>query len=172
MPPSCNIAQRRQSVSPGKPVRVETLHFQQGAFGYSPRIVILKDEETLFDKSVPFLTEREGQAGISFSNDFSLEEEGLQLSGRVNLESLDGQMRGHPRLDLEISKNGAVIGRGDLLPGHFAEMKEGYRVGFAGLEKWSEIDITRRNYPEPVMAGLALLVIGLLVWPIAAWRRW
>ena len=57
-----------------------------------------------------------------------------------------------------------------MLPGHFAEIEQGYSIGFAGLEKWSEVDISRRNYRKTVLAGSVIAVIGAVLWPLAAWR--
>ena len=49
-------------------------------------------------------------------------------------------------------------------------IEEGYRIGFAGLEKWSEVDVSRRTYGGAVLAGAALALAGAVLWPIAAWR--
>jgi hypothetical protein len=57
------------------------------------------------------------------------------------------------------------------LPGHFADIDEGYRIGFAGLERWSEIVISRRSYGQVVLAGTGLLVVGAVLWLVAVWRE-
>jgi hypothetical protein len=148
------------------------LRFHQGAFGFAPRIVLLDGQETLFDRVVPFLTERRGPGGISFQGSFTIEEQGLEVGGAVDLASLDAGMRGHATLEVLVQQQGRLLGRGSLLPGHFAEIEGGYRVGFAGLQRWSEIVISRRNYGQLVLAGGCVALAGGILWPLAAWRRW
>jgi hypothetical protein len=149
-----------------------SLRFFQGAFGFAPRIVILHEETTLFDRVVPFVTERQGASGISFEGRFTLESERLDVQGVIDLANLDEALRGHAILHLEVSQDGLPLGSGSLRPGHFAEIEKGYRIGFAGLEKWSEVDIMRRNYGQVVVAGAALALAGALLWPVARWRHW
>jgi hypothetical protein len=159
-------------VAAGRTALYRTLRFHQGAFGFAPRIVIVKGSETLFDTVVPFTTERRGPAGISFHGEFTLEREALAVSGDVSLESLDERLRGHPTLDLSVRKAGEPLGRGALVPGRFADLEGGYRIGFAGLKKWSEIDLSRRTYPLPIFIGLGMMLLGGLLWPLALWRKW
>jgi len=83
---------------------------------------------------------------------------------------MDDGMRGHATLALTVSREGATLGQGNLLPGHFADIEEGYRVGFAGLERWSEIDISRRNYGWVVKVGSVLALAGAILWVIAFLR--
>jgi hypothetical protein len=161
---------RRHELRPNTSVSVGPLRLLQGAFGFAPRIVILRDEETLFDRVVPFRTVRRGPTGVSFEGRFLLEREGLDVAGVVSLASLDEGMRGHATLSLTVRRAEAVIGRGSLLPGHFAEIEEGYRVGFAGLEKWSEVLVSRRNYRGFVLLGTGLALVGAILWPVAVWR--
>lgn len=160
------------SVDPRTAASVGSLRFYQGAFGFAPRIVILRDDETLLDEVVPFRSRRDGPAGISFEERFTVSRESLTIDGRIDLASLDEAMRGHATLELVVSREGRPLGRGELLPGHFAEMDEGYRIGFAGLERWSEIDVSRRNYRRVGLAGAALAALGAVLWPVALWRRW
>lgn len=168
---------RQISVTPRVPAAHETLWFFQGAFGFAPRIVIVKkdegeSEETVFDQLVPFTTERRGPAGISFNGLFMLEAERLLVEGIVDLATLDEGMRGHATLHLAVSREGETLGSGKLLPGHFAEIGEGYRIGFAGLEQWSEIVISRRNYGRLVLAGGIVALLGGMLWLLASWRGW
>lgn len=149
-----------------------TLRFHQGAFGFAPRIVILQRGREILDRVVPFLSRREGESGIGFRERFTISREGLEVEGSVDLSSLDQGMRGHATLLLAVSREGEPLGRGRLLPGHFAEIEDGYRIGFADLVRWSEIDISRRNYSALVITGAALALAGALLWPLAAWRRW
>ena len=111
-----------------------------------------------------------GPSGISFVGSFTIDKESLAVDGSVGLGTLDAGMRGHATLVLAVMHEGAAIGRGKLLPGHFADLERGYRVGFAGLEKWSEVDVSRRTYGGAVLAGAALALGGAVLWPIAAWR--
>ncbi len=163
---------RRLRVTPHERAAFGALRFHQGAFGFAPRIVLLRDGETLFDKVVPFLTERRGRSGLSFEGRFTLEREDLQVEGSVDLATLDEGMRGHATLALVLTRDGEPFGRGSLLPGRFAEIEQGYRIGFAGLERWSEIVVSRRNYGRLVLAGGAVALAGGVLWPLAAWRRW
>lgn len=150
----------------------DTLRFHQGAFGFSPRIVVLKDGVSIFDRHIPFLSRRQQGGSVSFEGSLSVVKEGLQIDGAVRLDTLDEQMRGHPALNLSVRRGETVLGSGDLLPGHFADISEGYRIGFAGLKKWSEIDISRKNYPLPIYIGFGMVALGALLWPLAVWRRW
>jgi hypothetical protein len=124
----------------------------------------------IFDHVVPFTTELQGRSGISFQGLFNLESEGLEVSGVVDLASMDEGMRGHATLALALSRDGIALGQGDLLPGHFADIAEEYRVGFAGLERWSEIDISRRNYSWVVQVGVLLFLLGGMLWVVAFLR--
>lgn len=166
----------------GKRVRLETdvrtaasagsLRFHQGAFGFAPRIVLLRDGNQVFDRVVPFTTERRSGDAISFAGHFTLAAEALEVRGSVDLRSLDEGLRGHATLELALTREGAPLGQGRLSLGHFADLADGYRVGFAGLKKWSEIDISRRSYGEIVRVGAMMALTGGLLWPLAAWRRW
>jgi hypothetical protein len=139
------------------------LRFHQGAFGFAPRIVILKNgeaTETLFDKIVPFLTERHGPDGIRFTGSFTIADADLRVEGAIRLDSLDEGLRGHATLDLTVELAGSALGSGSLLPGHFAELDGGYRIGFAGLNRWSEIVISRRSYGKVMLGGAGLAAAG------------
>ncbi len=163
------------SIDPRHSRSAGPLRFHQGAFGFAPRIVILKEgesQETLFDKVVPFLTERSGHQGIFFSGSFTVEDADLRVEGVIGLDSLDEDMRGHATLDLTVTLGERLLGSGSLLPGHFAELDGGYRVGFAGLKMWSEIVISRRSYGTVVLAGAGLAVTGALMLLLALRRGW
>jgi hypothetical protein len=156
-------------LSPQESGTVGSLRFFQGAFGFAPRIVITEGDYTVFDRLVPFTTERRGPTGVLFLGHFTVGEKSLDVRGSVNLPE---GIRGHATLDLVVSREGRVLGRGALLPGHFAELSEGYRVGFAGLKKWSEIDVSRIHYGPVVMVGALLALAGALFWLLAGWRDW
>ena len=146
------------------------LRFHQGAFGFAPRIVILQGEQTVFDRHVPFLTRRHGNKGVTFSGRFTVSQDSLAVQGEVDLSTLDEGMRGHAVLALVVRREEQLLGRGHLRVGHFADLEEGYRVGFAGLGRWSEIVISRRTYSDVLLAGGALALAGALLWPLAVWR--
>lgn len=148
-----------------------SLRLHQGAFGFAPRIVLQRDGEVFFDETVPFLTRRVAERGLSFEGRFDVAKEGVEVTGEVSLESLDEAMKGHPTLDLEVRRAGAVLGSGSLQLGHFAELDDGFRVGFAGLRYWSEIDVSRRNYSAWMRGGGWALLIGLAAWPLARLRE-
>jgi hypothetical protein len=145
------------------------LRFYQGAFGFAPRIVITRDDRAVFDRVVPFTTERRGDSGVSFDGHFTVEKEGLELRGAVHLAE---GLRGHASLNAELTHDGTPLGRGSLRPGHFAELRDGYRLGFAGLKKWSEIDVSRRHFGGLVRLGAGLALLGGVAWPLAWWRGW
>jgi len=157
-------------IAPGRHASAGPLRFYQGAFGFAPRVVVARGERTLFDRVVPFTTERHGPTGISFSGTISLAAEQLEIDGAVELASLDAGLRGHATLRLAVARDGVALGQGGLLPGHFAELADGYRVGFTGLERWSEIDIARRNYRLVVLAGALLAALGAILWLLVRGR--
>jgi len=161
-----------QTLGGGRIGEIGSLRLRQGAFGYAPRLIVLHEERTLFDRVVPFTTRRDGQQGTSFSGEIHLNEAGLELSGEVLLSSLDERLKGHPTLRLNVRHDSTDLGTGHLRPGQFASLDDGYRVGFAGLKKWSEIDVARRNYREPILVGFAIAAVSLILWPLAVWRRW
>jgi hypothetical protein len=160
-------ATARVEVSPRTVARSGVLRFYQGAFGFAPRIVITRGEETLFDRVVPFTTERHGESGVSFHGSFTVEKEGLEVRGAVHLAE---DLRGHATLNAALIHDGTPLGRGTLEPGHFAELADGYRLGFAGLRKWSEIDVSRRHFGNLVRLGAGLALLGGVSWPLAGWR--
>ncbi len=159
-------------VSSRRSAAAGSLRLYQGAFGFAPHIVITEEGNTIFDRVVPFTTERRGPSGICFEGHFRLESEDLDVRGVLDLTSLDEGMRGHATLGLLVTHSGRRLGHGSLLPGHFAELSEGYRIGFVGLEKWSEIDISRRDYSRVIVVGTALSLLGAIFWPLARWRGW
>ena len=118
---------------------------------------------------VPFTTERSGASGISFAGRFTVEEESLEVDGQVDLASLDDGMRGHASVLLSVRREGDLLGRGRLLPGEFADIGQGYRIGYAGLEQWSEIVISRSNYGRWVIAGAIVALVGLALLPFMSW---
>ncbi len=160
----------RLSVDPSSNAAHGSLRFHQGTFGFAPRIVIQRDEKVIFDRTVPFTTERRRPGIVSFREIFRISSERLRVEGSVDLASLDEGMRGHATLRLEIYEDAALVGQGALLPGHFADIEGGYRVGFVGLAKWSEIDISRRNYGRFVLLGVLLVAVGAVAWLMARWR--
>jgi hypothetical protein len=163
---------RSLEVGSGSPAAAGPFHFYQGAFGFAPRIVLVSGEETVFDRVVPFTTERRGPNGVTFAGVFTVERESLTVHGEVDLASLDEGLRGHATLHLTVLRDGGLLGRGSLLPGHFADLGGGWRVGFAGLSKWSEVDVARRGGAAVLEGGLAAALAGALLWPLAVWRGW
>ena len=162
------------SVEVGRPGVMGTLRLHQGAFGFAPRVVVLKEGTSLFDQYVPFRTVARGRGLLSFDGAFTVEPERLEVLGNVTLEGLDEAMRGHPTLELSLKKESRVLGSGRLKPGQFAEIGGGYRVGFAGLKRWAEIGVSRARYPTAMLAGAALLALGILGHLgllLARWRR-
>lgn len=158
------------AVRSGRGASVGPLLLHQGAFGFAPRIVIERGGEVVFDRTVPFTSRREGATGIAFEQQFVVEAHRLEVDAVVDLEDLDERMKGHPVLVLEVRGEGKLLGTGTLSPGHAAALEGGWSVGFAGLRMWSEIDVARRSYRRPALAGMVLAALGALIWPIAAWR--
>ncbi|MBI3185626.1 MAG: hypothetical protein HYZ28_26100 [Myxococcales bacterium] len=146
------------------------LRFYQGAFGFAPRIVVEKSGAKLFDQPVPFRTLPQGNGALTFSGELAIEREGLQVEGALDISSLDERMKGHPVLRVQVRQGEKGLGHGELTLGHFVELEGGYRVGFAGLGRWSEIDFTRRNYREVVLLGALAAAVGLLGL-VATFRR-
>lgn len=154
-------------VRPGRAGADGPLRLYQGAFGFAPRVVVAVGGRTVLDRAVPFTTRREGM-GVAFEGAFEVADEGLAVRGAVSLDALDGQMRGHPRLAVEVRRGDAVLGAGELSPGHFAELDGGVRVGFVGVDRWSEVDVARRSERPLVFGGAALAAAGLVTWTAAA----
>ena len=149
-------------ISPKQIAPYGNLRFYQGAWGFAPRIVILSGNETVFDEVVPFMTRvHDRGAYLSFEEAFTIEGEELEVRSGIDLSSLDDDFRGHAMLAVSVRKAGQPLGEGRLSVGHFAEIGGGYRIGFAGLERWSEIDFSRRNYRHQMVWGFGLFVAGL-----------
>lgn len=161
----------RLELTPRASAAWRSLRFHQGAFGFAPRLVIQRDGRVVFDRTVPFTTTARAPGALAFEGRFTVAAEQLELAGQLDLSELDFEMRGHARLGLELRHGGRVVGRGVLSPGHFAEAAEGYRVGFAGLTRWTEIDVSRRHYGGVVRAGALLALVATLGWAAAAWSR-
>lgn len=147
-----------------------TLRFIQGAFGFAPRIVVTRNGEAVFDRHVPFVTRQVGGGGVTFTETFDIAPENMRVRGALDLRSLGEAMKGHARLGVSVQRDGKELGRGELSMGHFARLSDGSYIGYAGLKRWSEIDISRRNYPEPIFAGAALLLLSGLALPFS-WRK-
>ncbi len=163
---------RELAVDPNRSAESGTLRFFQGAFGFAPRIVIERDTTNVFDRVVPFISDYDGPHGVSFAGRFTLASEALEVAGEVDLSSLDERLRGHARLRLKVWHEGVLLGQGNLLPGHFADLEKGYRIGFVGLQKWSEIDLSRRSYGRLVLYGGGAVLLGGLLRLLAWWRSW
>jgi hypothetical protein len=149
-------------VSPKQVATYGSLRFYQGAWGFAPRIVILSGDETVFDEVVPFMTRvHDRGAYLSFEEAFTIEDEELEVRSGIDLSSLDEGLRGHAMLAVSVRKADQPLGEGRLSVGHFAEIGGGYRIGFAGLERWSEIDFSRRNYRRQMVWGFGLFLAGL-----------
>jgi hypothetical protein len=150
-------------VSPREIAPFGTLRFYQGAWGFAPRIVILRGDDAVFDEVVPLMTRvHDRGAYLSFEEAFTIEDEGLEVRGGIDLSSLDEAFRGHAMLVVSVHRGGQQLGEGRLSIGHFAEIEDGYRIGFAGLERWSEIDFSRRNYRRQMVWAFGLFLVGLV----------
>jgi hypothetical protein len=160
---------RRLQVDPATAAASGSLRFYQGAFGFAPHVVVVRHDETVFDRVVPFTSRLEGRRSVVFEGGFSVDDEDLAVDAEIDLGSLDDAMRGHATLVLSVTQGDVPLGRGSLQPGHFAELDRGVRVGFAGLEMWSEIDVARRNYRGWVLLGAGVALLGLVAWPAAWW---
>lgn len=153
------------------PAALGSLRLFLGAFGFAPRIVVLKGDETLLDDTVLFTTRRDGEAGVAFEGETEVGDTGLRVLGAVVLKSDTAVVKGHPSLQISLRRGEEEIGGGDVQLGHFASAKDGYRVGIAGMKKWAELDISRPNRPVAALAGTVLCAVGLLAWALGAWRR-
>lgn len=145
-------------VTPSKGASRGTLRFHQGAFGFAPRIVITRNDRTIFDRIVPFTTGEPSRGVLTFDGAFRTQ--GILVRAAIDASTLDERMKGHVKLGVDVSRDGRLLGRGELFPGHFADLADGYRIGFVGLKKWSEVDVSRRNYAEPMFAGALLALAG------------
>ncbi len=166
---------RRESfeVATGRGASVGGLAFQQGAFGFAPRLVVRKGDLTVVDRTVYFTSRVSPvDGGVVFEGELEVPGGGPRVIAGIDLSELDDAMRGHPVLVAEVRQGDEVLGGGRLLPGHGATMKGGWHLGFAGVKMWSEVDVHRAGTNLPLIAGLVLGVLGMLLWPIAAWRRW
>jgi hypothetical protein len=160
-------------VSPRQIAPYGSLRFYQGAFGFAPRIVILDEDETVFDEVVPFMTRIHDRGTyLSFEEAFTIEDEGLDVRGGIDLSSLDEAFRGHAKLVVSVLRGGQPLGEGRLSIGHFAEIGGGYRIGFTGLERWSEIDFSRRNYRRQMVWAFGLFLLGLAAAAVNAVLSW
>lgn len=160
------------SLIAGSSVASGSLWFHGGAFGFAPRILISRAGETLFDETVPFTTRRDDAQDIQFEGLFTIAAHELEVEGRVNLASWDTRVSGHPVLSLRISTNDELLGAGSLEVGGLAEVGEGLEIQFADLQMWAEIDVSRRNYPQPMFWGAVLAAAGIVLWVWAAAAHW
>jgi hypothetical protein len=161
---------RRVTLPAGGEAGDGSLRFMQGAYGFAPRIVVTRSGNAVFDRYIPFTTRRVEGEGLAFDETFDIASEKMRVRSAMNLLSLDDQMKGHARLGVLVTRTGKELGRGELSIGHFAKLSDGSYIGYAGLKRWSEIDIARRNYPAPMYAGAALMVLSLALWPFARAR--
>ncbi len=159
------------SLTQGKGARVGKLIFNQGVFGFAPRILVTQGGATLLDANVPFRTVRESAGELAFVEDFEVSSAGLVLHGAITLEDLNDDMKGHPRLQLAVERQGAPLGVGTLRPGEAVDLGD-LRIRFAGLQRWSEILFRRDRDTRPVVALVVASAVGALGWAVAAWRRW
>jgi hypothetical protein len=163
-------------VEPGRAFAAGPLLFHQGAFGFAPRVVVVRGTELVLDRVVPFTVLRDGEDGaVRYEGDVEVPgADAPRLHAWVDLASLDSEGRGHARLGFEAVRDGRVAGSGVVQPGYYASFGEGgaWRVGFAGLEKWSEIDVSRRSYDAVLIGGALVAAAGALGFALAAWRRW
>ncbi|HET9554257.1 MAG TPA: hypothetical protein VFP50_14915, partial [Anaeromyxobacteraceae bacterium] len=158
------------AVEVGRAAAHRDLWLHQGAFGFSPHLVVAAGGKAVLDEYVPFRTVVDGKGGVAFAGELTVAAARLALRGTITLDDLDDEMRGHPTLELELSEGGGPPRRVALKPGEMADLEGRLRVGFTGLRRWAEIDVSRRTYRAPVLAGGALLALGALTWGLAAWR--
>lgn len=158
----------RAAVEVGEPAFAGPLRLQQGAFGFSPRIVIERAGRLTFDEHVPFTTSLAGAGGLSFGGDFTSAQDDLRVTGTVDIAELSEKMKGHVKLALQVTRGGAPLGQGQLGLGQFAELGDGYRIGFAGLKRWAELDLSRTHSRLPMAVGAALFALGLVASGAAA----
>lgn len=157
-------------IAPGQPGRGSGAIFQQGAFGFVPRVIVQRQGKTLFDQPVQLESRRDDARGISFEASIPLQDQQAELKVAVDLSRLDERMKGHPVLGVALRRGEETIGAGELLPGHGATMKDGWQVGFGGMKMWSEIDLRRHDFHFAALLGLLTTAVGLCVWVVARWR--
>jgi hypothetical protein len=155
----------------GGPARVGPVTLHQGAFGFVARIVVQHQGTTLFDRWVPIESKVDERRAIAFDAKLDVGQAGVTLAVAVGLDHLDEAMKGHPVLGVELRKGDEVLGAGELLPGHGATMTDGWHVGFGGLKRWSELDLSRESFPRTALGGIALTLAGTMVFAAARWRR-
>ncbi len=160
--------ERLETVAPGKPAIVSALAIGQGAFGFAPRLVVQHDGAVVLDEVVPFDSVLDVRQAVAFRRTLTIARESLEIEAELDLTDLDANMKGHPSLSLTVKKEGRPLGEGRLKPGHFSELSEGYRIGFAGLSRWIELDVRRRSYGGPMLAGAAVALAGLVLWALGA----
>lgn len=157
--------EKRIVVSQGSAGAVGAVRFHQGAFGFSPRIVVEESGRTLLDEAVPFETRGDAEGAVVFEGQVAVPGRSISVEGRVSLAELDPEdLKGHPILHVNVVEDGKRKGPGELLLGHFVEVRPGLRVGLAGMSRWSEIDVAHRSYRSAMLAGAGLLAAGLAAW--------
>jgi hypothetical protein len=156
--------ERRVELAKGQGLAEGPLVVALGAFGYSPRILLKRGDEILFDRQVPFMTRREGADQLRFLGSFQVREQGLRARGEVRLSTENPKVLGHPVLALEVFDGERSLGSGELQLGHSTELEGGVGILFAGLPKWVELVVHRRNYQQHMFVGAVLFVAGLPLW--------
>jgi hypothetical protein len=161
---------RELVVEQARAARAGALTLHQGAFGFVPRVVVQREGQTIHDAYVPMGARRDAARGVSHEGTLTLED-GVVLTFAIDLSQLDEEMKGHPVLGVELRRGQEILGRGELLPGHGATMRDGWHVGFGGLKRWSEIDVSRGSFRGTALAGMVIAVVGAAVWIGARVRR-
>lgn len=159
---------QRGVIAPGAPMRQGAFTLHMNRLVYDAWVVVTTSDNLLvFTNFVKLLPRSGGPEGFSHFGDFA--DPSLKVTGSV---WLDPQRRA---LRVETTRQGKRIVDTELLlwGGNNQKERDGYVTKFQGLGQWSEIHVTRQRHKGVLVAGVCLVLAGL-VWrllhrPMRVW---
>ena len=125
------------TLTPGASASLGTLRLPQGAFGFAPRLVVLRDGRTDLDRTCRS-DRASGRRGTAFTATWTSHPR--RPSPAKWTSSARRAMRGHPTLGCAVRKGGTGDRPRRAAAGRVRRPGGGYRMGFAGCGV-GEIDV-------------------------------
>jgi cytochrome c biogenesis protein len=166
-------ALRRESYpfAVNRPVNYRGYQFSLHEYGFSPRIVIEKEGEKIFDYYLNLRHPEEGDqfeivdegltALVMFFPDFF--REGDRIGSKSRLPS-------NPVVMVKLYRNDTEIAKGLLNPGDEQNFEQ-YRLAFIDYKQWVNLVVVRESGITVVLIGFLIGVVGLFVRFLSNERR-